>query len=143
MRDVCQLLSKNSHCSDQEDETHHLIVLDVVALTTGAVLAVWQTEAQSDVVLAIEFLVFGDAHDEMTEAELAHVGTRLSWLDSNSGLAPPPSPATAFHQCGPDRPWNVSSEIRNWFSGSIIMSAGATETNQELYFDAWPPLPSN
>ena len=40
MRDVCQLLSKNSHCSDQEDETHHLIVLDVVALTTGAVLAV-------------------------------------------------------------------------------------------------------
>ena len=143
MRDVCQLLSKNSHSKDQEDETHRLVVLDVVALTTGAVLAVWQTEAQSDVVLAIEFLVFGDAHDEMTEAELAHVGTRLSWLDSNSGLAPPHCSATAFQQGGPDRPWNVSSEIRNWFSGSIIMSAGATETNQELYFDAWPPLPSN
>ena len=38
---------------------------------TGAILAVWQTEAKSDVVLAGQPLVLGDTHDEVGEAELA------------------------------------------------------------------------
>ena len=53
--------------------TYHFIIFHVVPRPCGTVLTVGQTEAQSDVVLAVELLVLGDTHDEVGEAELAHV----------------------------------------------------------------------
>ena len=52
--------------------TYHFIIFHVVPRPCGTVLTVGQTEAQSDVVLAVELLVLGDTHDEVGEAELAH-----------------------------------------------------------------------
>ena len=53
--------------------TYHFVIFQVSRRPCGAVLAVGQTQAQSDVVLAVELLVLGDTHDEVGEAELAHI----------------------------------------------------------------------
>ena len=53
--------------------TYHFIIFHVVPLPCGTVLTVWQTEPQPDVVLAVELLILGDTHDEVGDAELAHV----------------------------------------------------------------------
>lgn len=53
--------------------TYHFIIFHIVARPCSAVLTVGQTEAQSDVVLAVELLILGDTHDEVGQTELAHV----------------------------------------------------------------------
>ena len=53
--------------------TYHFIIFATISRARGAVLTVGQTEAQSDVVLAVQLLVLGDTHDEVGEAELAHI----------------------------------------------------------------------
>ena len=52
--------------------TYHFIIFHVVPGPRGAVLTVGQTQAQSDVVLAVQLLVLGDTHDQVGQAELAH-----------------------------------------------------------------------
>ena len=53
--------------------TYHFIIFHEMPWPRGTVLTVGQAEAQSDVVLAVELLILGDTHDEVGEAELAHV----------------------------------------------------------------------
>ena len=112
----------------------------------GAVLTVGQAEAQSDVVLAVELLILGDTHDEVGEAELAHVcrvrdKSTSVWtgVSLSTGASVLPAPATFHWRAGPTLECLL---LRNkkLVLRSIIISCGASETNQELYFDA-PSLP--
>ena len=132
-------------------ETYRVVTLEVcvVSLPSGpAVLAVRQTEAHSDVILAVQFLIFWHAHDEVGEAELAHVcrvrdKSTSVWtgvsLSTGASVLPAPATATFHWRAGPTLECLL---LRNkkLVLRSIIISCGASETNQELYFDA-PSLP--